>query len=169
MLFKQENIWKKLRGDDMLKIFDADIDDISKLNNVIHDVNEAFSNVKLENDEITEILLNEIELGKYYNEERFVDRFGVPVYTSELSTGCKAALCVHYMPDKVIDLIECGTNARDAILKYCKDGNVIYYGMDTTVSDFGCENLEVDIDLHGNNIKRIGDFNDYYEGFEYYN
>lgn len=153
----------------MLRIFDADTDDVSKLKDVIHDVNEAFSNIRLEDDDVTSKLLGEIELGKYFNEERFVDRFGVPVYTSELSTGCKAALCVHYMPEKVIDLIECGTNARDAILKYCKEGNVIYYGMDTTVSDFECENLEVDIELHGKNIKHIREFNDYFESFEYYN
>jgi hypothetical protein len=113
-------------------------------------------------------LLSEIEQATYYNEERFVDRFGVPVYISELSTGCKAALCVHYMPDKIIDLIECGTNARDAILKYCKNGSVIYYGMDTTVSDYGYENIEVDIDLHGRRINRISEFNDYFESYEYY-
>jgi hypothetical protein len=41
--------------------------------------------------------------------------------------------------------------------------------MDTTVSDFECENLEVDIDLHGKNIKHIREFNDYFESLEYYN
>ena len=48
-------------------------------------------------------------------ESTFEDRFGVRLYLSELSTGCKAAICVALMPDQMIDLQECGLNTRDAI------------------------------------------------------
>jgi hypothetical protein len=152
----------------MLKIYDPDIDDISSLDNVVRDVEEAFIGIALKRDDVVDNLLREIDKAKYYSEDRFEDRFGVPVYITELSTGCKAALLVHFYPDKVIDLIECGVNARDAILRNCLSGNVIYYDMGITVCNYGCEDKQVSIDVHGKLINRISDFNRYYGSYEYY-
>lgn len=44
-----------------------------------------------------------------------------------MSTGCKAALLAVSHPDKIINLRECGYNARDAILLNLKEGHVVVY------------------------------------------
>ena len=93
---------------------------------VITDVEAAFGDVVLKDDETTKNLLYNIDKAKYLNEFYFIDRFGAKVSVLNLSTGCKAALCVHYLEVKIIDLKECGFNARDAILAFCKKGNIIY-------------------------------------------
>ena len=66
---------------------------------------------------------------------RFLDRFGVTLYTQQLSTGCKAALMVNNS-DKVIDLRECGVNAISAILSLCKSGRVAMTAPATDLEDF---------------------------------
>jgi hypothetical protein len=157
----------------MLRIYDAENDEniSAKLKNedVIHDVESFFvTSVKLVNDDVTCKLLNEIEQAKYLSDNTFEDRYGRSVYTTELSTGCKAALCVHYFPNKVVDLLECGLNARDAILKYCKDGNVLYYGMNITVDTFDAEDLEVSIVSNERVFHNLDDFNDYFGSYDYY-
>ena len=60
-------------------------------------------------------IIKAVDVGNMIDESTFEDRFGVRLYLSELSTGCKAAICVALMPDQMIDLQECGLNARDAI------------------------------------------------------
>lgn len=146
----------------MLTLYDADRLNRTKLDKlIVENVEEAFFEFQVQDDETTRKLIEEIEKGKYYNEERFIDRFGAQVYLTELSTGCKAALCVHYLTDRIIDLKECGINARDAILFYCKEGNAIFYDSGLTINDFMREESKVDICINGKIFHKISEFNDY--------
>ena len=107
----------------MLTIYVDDVRDDKKA--VIRDVERLFAQIKPEGTSIDKKLISYIEQGKYNDKNSFIDRFGFKLHLSELSTGCKAALCVANCPDKIIDLIECGNNARDIIISLCKDGKVL--------------------------------------------
>jgi hypothetical protein len=148
----------------MLKIYDAEMDNIDKLDNIVHDVEEGFNEVLLRDDEATRNLLKYIDQAEYYDERRFVDRFGVCVYISELSTGCKAALCVHYLQDKIIDLIECGRNARDGIIKYCKDGAIIVYDLSVSVTEYSGT---ISVEIHNKQIDNVKVLNNFINSYEY--
>lgn len=115
----------------MLKIYlDENRDSVKE--KIITDVENEFKKIELKDTPLARKLLKEIEHGEYDTEVTFRDRFGVRLYTSELSTGCKAALLTEYRPDYVIDTVECGFNARDAIIHNCKTGSVIIYNTGRT-------------------------------------
>lgn len=105
----------------MLTIFVDTVED----NNVVRDVEEQFAKIKLTGSQIERELISKIERATYNDEYSFIDRFGFKLYNTELSTGCKAALCVVNCPELIIDLIECGMNARDLIIGLCKDGKIL--------------------------------------------
>lgn len=97
---------------------------------------EAYSScLELRCDDIDRDLVRVIEEGTLLDGSRFLDRFGVTLYTQQLSTGCKAALMVNNS-DKVIDLRECGVNAISAILSLCKSGRVAMTAPATDLEDF---------------------------------
>lgn len=107
---------------------------------IIRDVEREFEKIKLTGSEIEKILLEKIEEARYESEIAFIDRFGFKLYTSELSTGCKAALCVLYNQDKIVDLIECGLNARDAIIAYIPAGNILIRDNGVTIQSVDVTN-----------------------------
>ena len=71
-----------------------------------------------------------IDESKISNGELF-DRFGNKLYPDTFSTGCKAALLVRYEPNKIINTVECGTNAIECILLNCKNGTILGYNPDS--------------------------------------
>lgn len=105
-----------------------------KSDNIIIDVEFEFRTVELKDTPLTRKLLREIEKGQFDTGMTFIDRFGVRLFTSELSTGCKAALLTEYRPDYIIDTVECGFNARDSIIRNCTKGSVIVYNTGRTFS-----------------------------------
>lgn len=153
----------------MLKLYDADTFDWHRFTNVVHDIEEAFRGIHLVSDDITRELLKYIEQAEFYDEFRVVDRFGTCIYTSEISTGCKAALCVHYLKDKIIDLRECGVNARDFIVLLCNEGNAIFYYADLTINQERLSETKVDICMNGRHFTDVLEFNKYLrQGLEGY-
>lgn len=120
----------------MLRVYlDENMDSIKdsiKDKEIITDVEDEFNTIALQDTPLTRKLLKEIEQGQYDTEFTFIDRFGVRLYTSELSSGCKTALLTEYRPDCIIDTRSCGFNARDAIISNCTTGSVIVYNTDMT-------------------------------------
>lgn len=92
---------------------------------IAHDVERQFLKMRLRKDDYTVKALREIEQATYNDEHSFIDRFGFKLYKKNMSTGCKAALCVHEFPDIVIDTIECGLNALNFIIANCVDGVIL--------------------------------------------
>ena len=115
----------------MLKIYD----ELPNSAAVIHDVEEAFTNIELQEDTCTKNIMKYVDCADYVDNIRFKDRFGNLLYLDDLSSGCKAALCVHYLQNNIIDLLECGLNARDAIIAYCDSGNVILHDWCVSLAD----------------------------------
>ncbi len=114
----------------MLHVFDAETQKAD-----IVDIDAAFSKLSIVLNEQIKRIVKAVDLGEMIDDMTFSDRFGVRLYLSELSTGCKAAICVAFMPEKIIDLQECGLNARDAIFNYCEDGKILLHDFGVTIVD----------------------------------
>lgn len=98
-----------------LNILETDTKDAPKT-----DIEALFKQIRIKGTPEEKEAIYKIEHGKYNDSNSFIDRFGYKLYLSELSTGCKAALCVINNPDLQINLIECGINDIDVILTTCK-------------------------------------------------
>ncbi len=125
---------------------------------VEHDIEKLFFSTTIENNEATRKLLKQIENAEYISSSKYKDRFGIILSINDLSTGTKAALCVLYHPDKIIDLVECGNNAIDAIIENCKDGYILdsehtaaYYSAGTGIS----------VEFDGKTFTSVDSLNDY--------
>lgn len=136
----------------MLKILVRGIDEIPS--NTINDAEMAFDMVALTGDEVDRKLINFIEKGEYLNQEWFTDRFGGKCSTTHLSTGCKAALAIHHMPDVPINCAEMGDNALSYLIMFCQEGTIIIHNKQyafitrgsngISVSYRGCEFTDFD-------------------------
>lgn len=116
----------------MLNVYDCEY-----ATSEIKDIEAAFSKLKIVVDETTKQFVKEIDKGELIDANRFIDRFGTILYISELSTGCKAAFCTYFYPDKIVDLQECGRNARDAIFNYCENGRILLHDFGVTIDNMG--------------------------------
>ena len=114
----------------MLQVFDAE-----NCRADIVDIDAAFSKLEIVVNDAVKNIIQGVDTGNMIDVSTIEDRFGVRLYLSELSTGCKAAICAALMPNQIIDLQECGLNARDAIFNYCEDGKVLLHDFGVTVVD----------------------------------
>lgn len=148
----------------MLKIlFANNIDDIKNLNNVIFNIEFGFKWKNLKDSDAVRNIIKYVDRGVYIDQNSFKDRFGYKLYTKYLSTGCKAALLVAEYPNKIVNCIECGSNALAAIIKYCKDGTIVTYDNDV-FEEVSVGNTDViDVELDGKHFTSGGDLNDYIE------
>lgn len=129
----------------MLEIyFDDEIVDTDK-DKLILDVEEAFDRTQLKLTDVEKAVVKLIDQGELLDGISFIDRFGYKLYTSELSTGCKAALVVINNTDKIVSLAECGFNARDIIINLCKDGKVMIRYSTITINEYSKDiNIKLD-------------------------
>ncbi len=114
----------------MLQVFDAE----NKKADIV-DIEATFSKLEIPVMDSVKQMIEAIDGGEMADSQTFRDRFGVSLYLSELSTGCKAAICALLLPDKIIDLQECGLNARDAIFNYCEEGKILLHDFGVTIVD----------------------------------
>ena len=114
----------------------------------ITDIEALFKQIRIKGTPEEKAVISKIEHGKYNDESSFIDRFGYKLYLSELSTGCKAALCVLNKPDLQINLIECGINALDVILTTCENGSIIMRERGVTIKDYS-ESGKIEVELDG--------------------
>ena len=116
------------------------------LANIVNDVEKEFKQIQIFGSDLDKILIEKIEKGTYLDKNSFIDRFGYKQYLNNISTGCKAALCVANIPEKIINLVECGNNARDAIISLIKDGNILIENNSITISNEFGSSIDVIID-----------------------
>jgi hypothetical protein len=114
----------------MLEVFDADCTKAD-----IVDIEAEFSKILITVDDNIRKIIKAVDKGELLDTNKFKDRFGVVLYVSELSTGCKAAICTYFNPNSIVDTQECGLNARDAIFNYCEDGKILLHDFSVTVND----------------------------------
>lgn len=132
---------------------------VSALKEVVTDVEKEFAQLKLKGTDLDRKLIEKIEQGKYVNSISYLDRFGYKLHYDDMSTGCKAALCVANEVEKIIDIVECGNNARDIIIALCKNGNILMEDNGMTIStQYG---NEIDVVLDGYRFTQIDRLNQY--------
>ena len=136
----------------MLEVYDAEL-----VKADIIDIDAAFSQLIVHVDENIKRMVKVIDQGELIDSNRFVDRFGVNLYLSELSTGCKAAICTYFHPEAIVDLQECGLNARDAIFNYCENGKILLHDFGVTVNS---ENSRKTPILYAGRRITLEEFND---------
>lgn len=136
----------------MLEVYDAEL-----VKADIIDIDAAFSQLIVHVDEKIKRMVKVIDQGELIDSNRFVDRFGVNLYLSELSTGCKAAICTYFHPEAIVDLQECGLNARDAIFNYCENGKILLHDFGVTVNS---ENSRKTPILYAGRRFTLEEFND---------
>lgn len=127
-------------------------------NIVVNDIEKLFSQIKIKGTEIDKLLIREIEQGEYIDGISYKDRFGYKLHYEDMSNGCKAALCVANAPEKIIDLLECGNNARDIIISVCKKGNIIIEDNGVTFKKYADT---IDVLIDGYNITSVERLNRY--------
>ena len=128
---------------------------IPKDKDLIQDPEVAFLMTRISADSTDAKLVEAIDEGRLIDGRTFVDRFGVTLYTSCLSTGCKAALLVNNT-DAVVDLRGCGFNALSAIFSFCRDGNIALALPGLDLADLS-EGAEVAINIKGHVFTRVAD------------
>jgi hypothetical protein len=159
------NLWHSyIGGIYMLLIYFKNRENYDK-SKVVDNAELAFRNLDINWDETDNKLISEIDKGKLQGAD-FIDRFGRNLPLDAISCGCKCALVVNHNPDKVINTIECGRNAIDAIIKYIKNGDVVwdYGGLTVHYS----KNAQIDVCIEGKfritNLERLN----YYLMYEKY-
>lgn len=139
-------------------IFENRENDLTSNERIIRDVELAFEEVIIRGTTEEKELINKIDGGRYYNTVEFVDRFGVRRDISSLSTGCKTGLVILNSSD-VVDTIECGINARDAILETCTKGSmIIHYDEITLDLD---DDINIDVKINGHRVTSVGELSYY--------
>lgn len=130
------------------------------------DIERIFAMTKLKGTEKERLAIQLIDKGQWKDADTFIDRFGVRLYTSELSTGCKAILSVLNNPTIGIDLKECGLNARDAVLSLCNVGNALINDTSVTFNDYS-SNGKVSIGYREKEFTTMDSFNEYFFNGQY--
>jgi hypothetical protein len=129
-------------------------DDLGYINEKIeYNPEKTFSSIKLNElgTELDSKLLREIDQSSFAGNCEIKDRFGRNLTLSEISTGCKCAISVAHFPDKLIDTVECGINARDAIIRNIRNGKMLYY-YDVT-PNFYAKDMKIDVCVFNDNTK----------------
>ena len=116
----------------MLEVYDAEV-----MKADIVDIDAEFSKILITVDDNMRRIVKAIDQGELIDSNKFMDRFGVVLYLSELSTGCKAAICVYKNAELIVDTQECGLNARDAIFNYCENGKILLHDFSVTINGNG--------------------------------
>ena len=130
---------------------------------IIKDVEANFSKVRLGQNKADERILSQIEKASIVDRNAFIDRFGFKLDSSFLSTGCKAALEVVRCGEKeIIDLMECGMNARDCIISNCSNGNILISRPECRISDY-TEDDFIDVSVYGKQFSSMSMLSSYLE------
>lgn len=133
-------------------------------NNIIYveDINAEFDRLGLTGSAVENSFLYNLERGSFIDGEPFayIDRFGFKLRTDEMSTGCKAAICVLRRSDKLINLSECGFNAVGMILSWCKTGNIYIPEFNIPFPDY-TGNEAVEIQFNNYLFSSLSRFNHY--------
>lgn len=99
------------------------------------------------------------------NDGKLIDRFGYKIRMDDISTGCKAALLVEIYPNSIIDTLECGVNALEAILTFCKNGYVIMPPLENSLKLKNADAI-ISVEYNGNIFNTAKELNDFIDDWE---
>ena len=117
-------VFKREVLDEMLNVY-LDDKKVPSGKKIIDDVEKEFRTCVLQISQEEQTLIEAIDGGHLDSRATYIDRFGTQLSISELSTGCKAGLCVLHYKESIVSLRECGYNAVESILRFCRVGSVL--------------------------------------------
>lgn len=91
---------------------------------------------------------------------------GTGMWLFDMSTGCKAALCVPHV-DGVVSMLEVGRNARDFILTHVRTGAIVLDRAPTEVIGTSCpleEVKELDVMFGSHKVESLAELDELLEG-----
>lgn len=92
----------------------------------VRNVVAEFSRTRITDLETSKILLKEIEGSDLCDDGlTVIDKFGYKITRANICTGARAALLVANRPDLRVSMLEAGYNAIEAIIKWCRNGNIV--------------------------------------------
>ena len=147
----------------MLKVHltfsDKEKAEVQKLKNVLNNTDAKFGSYIPKFTKKNMEIVRRIEQGTLNDNGTFTDRFNRPLFFENLSIGCKTAIILsdNLANGEIVNLDECGINARDVILNMC-DGEVILPDIQDEVEDFG---YQVDIHINNRIFNNISELNHY--------
>lgn len=115
--------------------------------------------------------LKEIDECEYESATLVKTKFGNSISVLDLSTGCKAALLAGNI-DLELNLSECGSNARDFIIRNAKDAKLVIDFRGTDVSfeldddSLDAYDIPLDIIIDGVEVHSIEDLNFHLAGLD---
>ena len=110
----------------MLKVYIQGVDKVPSDKKIIVDTDFEFSQIlNVPSDPRLQKIIQAVDGAELKPNNKIVDRFGETLPVSCISSGSKAAVVILMNPDCIVDLKECGSNARDAILTYLNTGAII--------------------------------------------
>lgn len=112
---------------------------------VVRNPADLFELMGLKDTQESRDIIKNIEKGSYLSSSSFLTRFGEKIPITFMSTGTKVVLLTTMIHDKIIDLRECGINARDYIISHIDNAHVLMYAKsygiayeDDTQKEFLC-------------------------------
>lgn len=130
-----------------------------KKESFVYDVKGLFLTHKMKCSETVKKAVQQIEQGQLLDSHRFQDRFGIVRQTFELSIGCMTICCVESCPNLIINMTECGLNARDFIIANCREGAV--FMLDNGITFSYAYGEQANVILEGTYFKTIRELNKY--------
>lgn len=125
------------------------IDKLEVDSDTVFNVDGEFIKTEIKDTNNAALMVKLIDKGTYNGGSTFIDRFGVELPITDLSTGCKAAILVGELKDKKILAFECGENAIGEIVKHYRYGSIIIYeplsGIFTSTHDKNGNNINIDV------------------------
>lgn len=101
----------------------------------VYDVDDFFNSVDLRDDDITSLILKEIDCATYLNSSTILDRFGRSLSKNAISTSSKILLSILYFPMHIYSILELGNNAI-GLLNLLSKGQVYVGSRDCTLRSY---------------------------------
>ena len=127
------------------------------------DVNLEFTKLKIEPSLKNKKIVTDIEHGTLIDSFTFIDRFGYKQRLNNMSTGCKAVLCM-INSENFVNFIECGENVINYVINYCNEGKMVLFDRNIRFEKY---TSNIDVLLDGYRFKTIERLNYYLNNEEF--
>lgn len=121
------------------------------------DVNLEFLKLKIEPSDENKRIVKDLEQGELIDAFTFIDRFGYIQRLNNLSTGCKAVLCMANSKN-LVSFVECGENVVNYVINNFRHGSIMLFDESIQIEE---QSDTIDVLLNGKIFKTVEELNHY--------
>lgn len=85
--------------------------------------------------ELIKKIIKDIDGATVIYQEGLMDKWNYGISTRELSTGCKAVICVYFFPNKIYGSDTFGNNCWESIIEVAKSGRILNIAIRSWLDD----------------------------------